>query len=83
MATKCVESDLAENKELGKKGWGEVQMGCTSYDTDLVVVTWFVKMKCVELDLAKNQELEKKGCGEVRLSDPVYDEDLVVGDLVY
>ena len=34
---KCVELDLAENKELGKKGWGEVRLGRPVYDTDLVV----------------------------------------------
>ena len=34
---KYVELDLAENKKLGKKGWGEVRLGHPVYDTDLVV----------------------------------------------
>ena len=34
---KCVEPDLAEDKELGTKGWFEVRMGRMVYNTDLVV----------------------------------------------
>ena len=34
---KCVEFDLAENKELWKESWGEVRMGRPMYDTDLVM----------------------------------------------
>ena len=37
MKIKCVELDLAANKELWKESWGEVRMGRPVYDMDLVI----------------------------------------------
>ena len=34
---KCVELDLAENKELWKESWGKVRMGRPVYDTNLMM----------------------------------------------